>query len=171
MSLADKVKSGIYKLVYLIAKTILVALSLSLTLPLLFAEKTQDFVHLQLINAISSDLRKLRKYFKGTAIAAFFRILFPWFGASWATVLLIYLTDLTWLVLAISALKLVASSFQDNLNYIPLSGTLAWLNLNIHHRLLVFHQFCDTFSKRYIVLKCYLCCRSCSYRILPITNM
>ena len=57
LSLADKVKSGIYKLVYLIAKTILVALSLSLTLPLLFAEKTQDFVHLQLINAISSDLQ------------------------------------------------------------------------------------------------------------------
>ena len=69
----------------LIVKMILLGLSFVLSLPA--ADKTQYFVHLsfnsilQLINGISSDLQKLLKYFNGTAIIAFFRILLALFGA------------------------------------------------------------------------------------------
>ena len=59
---------------------------------------------------------KLLKYFNGTVIVAFLKILSAWFGASWATVFLnnlaLYSKYLILLVLAISGLKLVASSFE-----------------------------------------------------------
>ena len=60
--------------------------------------------------------KKLLKYFNGTVIVAFFRIPFAAFEADWATVfpnnLALYLKDLNLLSLAISALKLIASSFE-----------------------------------------------------------
>ena len=65
----------------------MILLGLSFVLSLPAADKTQYFVHLsfnsilQLINGISSDLQKLLKYFNGTAIIAFFRILLALFGA------------------------------------------------------------------------------------------
>ena len=63
-----------------------------------------------------SDLQKLLEYFNGTATVAFFRIPLAWFGASLGTVfpnnLALYPKDLKLLVLAISALKLNASSFK-----------------------------------------------------------
>ena len=88
MSLADKVKTGTYNFVSLIAKMILLESSLSVS----FADKTQYFSHLgfnftlQFINCLSSDLQKLLKYFNDTAIVAFFRIPLALFGADWATV-------------------------------------------------------------------------------------
>ena len=81
------------------------------------ADKAQNLVHLrfnstfQLINGTSSNLQKLLKYFDGAAIVASFKIsLFPS-----ATVFFnnsaLYMKDSKLLPLAISALKLVASSF------------------------------------------------------------
>ena len=123
MSLADKVTTGTYNFVSLILKIILLTLAFSLILLLLpAADKRQYFVHLsfnstlQLINGILSDLQKLLKYFNGTAIVAFFRISLALFGAGWATVFAnnidLLLKDLKLLLLAISALKLVASSLD-----------------------------------------------------------
>ena len=72
----------------LIVKIILLALASSLiTFSVPSAEKTQYFLHLsfystlQLINGISSNLRKLLKYFDGTAIVAFLKTPFAAFGA------------------------------------------------------------------------------------------
>ena len=61
---------------------------------------------LQLTNGVLSDFQKWRRYFNGTAIAAFFRV-------AWATAFLnnlaFYSEDLKLMVLAIFALKVVAS--------------------------------------------------------------
>ena len=71
--------TGTCNSVSLIVKLIL--LRLAFVLPLPAADKTQYFVHLifnstlQLINDISSDFRKLLKYFNGTATVVFFGIL------------------------------------------------------------------------------------------------
>ena len=66
----------------------------------------------QLINGISSDLQKLLNYFNGTAIAAFVRVpLFP-SASEFPNNLSLYSKDLKILLLAISALKLVVSSFE-----------------------------------------------------------
>ena len=59
---------------------ILLSSSLPLALSVPAKDKTQYFARLsfnftlQLINGISSDLRKLLKYFNGTSIVAFLRI-------------------------------------------------------------------------------------------------
>ena len=124
MSLAGKVTTGTYNFLSLILKIILLALSLSLslTLSLPFVDKKQYFVYLsfnstlQLINGILSDLQKILKVFSSTAILAIFRTFLAWFGVVWAAVLsknlALYLKDLKLLVLAISALKLVASPME-----------------------------------------------------------
>ena len=87
-------------------KQILLDLSLAFTAP----------AALQLLNSISSDLQKLLKYFNGTAIVAFLKILLVWFGAGWTPVfsnnlatvfpnnLALYFKDLKLSVFAISAL-------------------------------------------------------------------
>ena len=82
------------------------------------ADEIKYFVHLsfnstlQLTNSISSDLQKLLKYFHGTSIVAFFKILL----ASPVSVLYnnldLCIKDLKLLILAIPAFKLVASSFE-----------------------------------------------------------
>ena len=54
----------------------------------------------------------LLKYFNGTAIVAFFRI--PLFPSVFPNNLGLYLKDLKLLLLVISGLKLVASSFEQN---------------------------------------------------------
>ena len=59
-----------------------------------------------------SDLEKLLKYFNGTATAAFFKIPFVLSASLFPNNLVLYLEDLKLLSLAISALKLVASSFE-----------------------------------------------------------
>ena len=102
----------------LIVKIILLESAFALSAPA--ADKTQYFVNLnstlQLINGISSDHQKLLKYFNGTAIVAFFRISLALFGAGWATVFAnnidLLLKDLKLLLIATSALKLVASSLD-----------------------------------------------------------
>ena len=95
-----------YAFVSLVVNIILVALSLSLSLP--FADKTQFFIHLsfistlEIINAILTNLQKLLKHFNGTARFAFLKISLALFGAGWATVfpnnLALYLKDLKLLV-------------------------------------------------------------------------
>ena len=66
----------------------------------------------QLINGISSDFQNLLKYFNSTTIVAFFKILFALLGSVFPNNLVLYLKDLKLLSLAISVLKLVASSFE-----------------------------------------------------------
>ena len=102
----------------LIVKIISLSLTVPLTLSKPAAEKMQYFVHLsftstlKLINAISSDLQKLLKYFNDTAIVPFLKILF----APSATVVFnnldSYSKDLNSSVFAISTLKLFASSLE-----------------------------------------------------------
>ena len=67
---------------------------------------------LQLINGILSDLQKLLKHFDGTAIVAFLKVPFAPFAAVFPNHLALYLKDLKLSSLAISALKLVASSLE-----------------------------------------------------------
>ena len=117
--------------------------------------KTQYFVYLrssdslQIINCISSHLHKLLKYFNGTAIVASVKIQIILSASVFPINLVLYLRDLKFPSIAISALKLVALSLewnhnflmlQNNLNYILLSSTLVWLNLNLKHHQLMFHQ-------------------------------
>ena len=68
----------------LIVQIILLLLSLPLIIFLVPpADKTQHFVHLnliKLINGISRDLQKLLNYFNGIAIVAFLKIQFAAFG-------------------------------------------------------------------------------------------
>ena len=93
-------------------KIILLGLALSLSAPT--AVRTQYFVHLsfnstlQWINGISSNLQKILKYFNSTAMAAFFRILFAPSVSVFPSNLVLYIKHLKLLLLAISALKLVA---------------------------------------------------------------
>ena len=81
-------------------------------------EKTQYFFHLssnsnlQLINDISSNLRKLLKYFNEKAIVAFFKIPFAPSATIFPNNLALYLKNLKSLVLAIFALKPVASYLE-----------------------------------------------------------
>ena len=87
-------------------------LGLALSLSALAADKIQYFPPssfnstLLLINGISCDLQKLLKYFNDTAVAAFFKIHFALFATA------LYLKDVKLLSLEISALKLLASSFE-----------------------------------------------------------
>ena len=67
---------------------------------------------MQLINGILSDLQKLLKHFNGTAIVTFFRIQFVLSAWVFSNNLGLYLKDWKLLSLALSALKLVASSFE-----------------------------------------------------------
>ena len=113
--------------------------------------KHKCFIHLsfnstlELINGVSSDLHILRKFFNGTAIVVLFRIplaaivglanVFPTSSA-------LNFKDLKSRVFAISAFKFVGSScFKNNLNYIILDYTLAWLNLNFEPDFLFFHEY------------------------------
>ena len=106
---------------FLIVK-ILLPLTLSLTLPFVLsasaADKTQYFVHLgfnstlQLIHSISRDLQKLLKYFNGTGIVAFLKIIFAASATVFSNNLALYLKDLKLSSLAMSALKSVASSLE-----------------------------------------------------------
>ena len=102
----------------LIAKIILLLLTLSLTLSAPASEKTQYFVHLsfnstlKLINGISSDIQKLVKYFNGIEIVPFLKIPFAASASVVSNNLALYLKDLKLLVLARSALKLVVSSLE-----------------------------------------------------------
>ena len=105
----------------LIVKIILLALaSLLILLSLPAAGKTQYFVHLsfnstlQLINGIFCKLQKLLKHFNGSAIAAFFKTLFALATLAFPNNLALYLKDLKLSSLAISLLKLVASSLEKN---------------------------------------------------------
>ena len=82
LSFPDNATIGTHNFMSLIVKIISLELGLLLSTPA--AEKAQYCGHLsfnpilQLINAISSGLQKLLKYFNGTAIVAFFRVpLFP----------------------------------------------------------------------------------------------
>ena len=128
LSLVDKVTTGTYNFVSLIVKIMLLSSLLPLALSAPATDKTQCFVHLssnstlELINRISSDLQKLLKYFNSTAIITFFRISIAAFDVGWAAVfpnnLALYLKELNLLSLAISALKLVTSSLEQN-NKIP----------------------------------------------------
>ena len=100
---------------------------------------------LQSIYRISSDLKKLLKYFNGVAIVSFFRVLFAPSASGFPNNLALYLKDLKLLLLlsllAISEFKLPASSFkkihkpfvvsESYLSYILLDCTLEWLNLNL----------------------------------------
>ena len=120
----------------------------------LSCSKTQCFVYLsshslQLINCISSHLNKLLKYFNWAAIVASVKIQIILSASVFPINLVLYLRDLKFPSLAISALKLVALSLewnhnflmlQNNLNYILLNSTLVWLNLNLKHHQLLFHQ-------------------------------
>ena len=65
-----------------------------------------------LINGISSDLQKLLKYLNSTAIVAFFKIPFAPSASVFSNNLALYSKDLKLLLLAISALKGNASSFE-----------------------------------------------------------
>ena len=83
------------------------------------ADKTQYFVHLsfnsilQLINGVSCDFQKLLKYFNGTVIVVFLKIPFAPSATVFPNNLSLYSKDLKLLLLlAISALKLVASSLE-----------------------------------------------------------
>ena len=111
-----KLTTGRYNFVSLILKIILLELTFSLSAAA--ADKAQYFVHLrfsfmlQLVNGISNDIQKLLKYFNGTSIVAFFRIPIASSASVLPKNLALYLKDLKLLVLAISALKLVASSFE-----------------------------------------------------------
>ena len=120
----------------------------------LSCSKTQCFVYLssdslQLINCISSHLHKLLKYFNWAAIVASVKIQIILSASVFPINLVLYLRDLKFPSIAISALKLVALSLewnhnflmlQNNLNYILLNSTLVWLNLNLKHHQLLFHQ-------------------------------
>ena len=120
----------------------------------LSCSKTQCFVYLssdslQLINCISSHLNKLLKYFNWAAIVASVKIQIILSASVFPINLVLYLRDLKFPSIAISALKLVALSLewnhnflmlQNNLNYILLNSTLVWLNLNLKHHQLMFHQ-------------------------------
>ena len=82
------------------------------------ADKIQYFFHLifnsalQLIYGISSDLQKLLEYFNdGTAIVVFFKNTFASRALVFRNKLVFYL-KIYILPLAISAVKLVASSFE-----------------------------------------------------------
>ena len=59
-----------------------------------------------------SDLQKLLRCFNGTAIVAFVKTLFVPSAAVFPNNLAIYLKDLTLLLIALPALKLVTSSFE-----------------------------------------------------------
>ena len=82
----------------------IILLGLAFVLSLSAAAKALYFLHLSfnstshLIDGISSDLRKLLKYFNDTAIVTIFRIPFSSFGASGATMFpnnsALYLKDL-----------------------------------------------------------------------------
>ena len=74
MSFANKVTTGTYNLASLIVKLILLASSISLSLP--DADKTQYFVHctVQLTKGIYTELQKLLKYFNDSSILEFVRI-------------------------------------------------------------------------------------------------
>ena len=97
----------------LIIKIILITLSLSSAF---YRQNTIlcPFKFLQLINGNSNDLQKLLKFFNGTAIVAFLNIPLGGLGLGWVSPsdLSIYSKGLKLLSLAISALKLVASSFE-----------------------------------------------------------
>ena len=67
---------------------------------------------LKLINVVSSDLQKLHKYFDGTTIVVFFNMPLSPSDSLFCNNLALYLQDLKLLVLAISALELVASSLK-----------------------------------------------------------
>ena len=80
--------------------------------------QTQYLIHLcynsifQLINGASSNTQKLLKYFNGTAIVAFSRIPFVSSASLFPNNLALHSKDLKLSLLAISALKLVASSLE-----------------------------------------------------------
>ena len=108
----------------LIVKITLLLLSsfLLLALRVPATRKTQCFVHLsfnstfQLINDISSGLKKLLKVCNGTAIVAFLKIRLAASGADCATLFpnnfALYLKDLKLLVFAMLLLKLAAASLD-----------------------------------------------------------
>ena len=64
------------------------------------------------MNSISNDLQKLLKYFNSRAIVAFFEVSFAPTTSIFFNNLALYSKDLKLLLLAISELKLVASSFE-----------------------------------------------------------
>ena len=123
LSSVDKVTTGTYNFVFLIVEIILLALASSLILFSLPAtDKTQYFARLsfnstlQIIHGISYDLQELLKYFNGTTIVALHKIPLAALGegraAAFPNNLALYLKDLKLSSLAISALKLLASSLE-----------------------------------------------------------
>ena len=102
----------------MIVKIILLVLSASSVLSALAADKTQYLIHLrsnsilQSIIGIFSNFPKLLKYFNGTAVVLCFRIPFTPSATEISYNLVLYSEDLKFLLLAISASKLAASSFE-----------------------------------------------------------
>ena len=65
-----------------------------------------------MVNAISSDLQKLLRYFNQTAIASYFRIPFAPSVSGFSNDLALYMKDLKLLLFGISTSKSVASCFE-----------------------------------------------------------
>ena len=101
---------------FLIVTTILLELALALSAPA--ADRTQYFVNLsfnstlKLIYDILHDLQKLLKYFNGTATVTSLKRPFAPSASVVSNNLALYSKGIKLLSLAISALKLVASSFE-----------------------------------------------------------
>ena len=102
-----------HSFVSFVVKIILLGSAFLLSAPA--ADKTKYFSHLSfnstvwLINGILSDFQK---YLNCTAGFSFFRILFATSASVCSNSLVLYLNDLKLLSLAMSALKLVASSLE-----------------------------------------------------------
>ena len=127
----NEVTTRTYDFVSLIVKIFLsakVTLSLSV-LATQSTDQTQCFVHLsfsstlQLINAISSDLQKLFRYFNGTAVVAFLKVPHSSSISVFLNNLALYLKDLKLTVFVISLLKPISSSLR---NY------LLWQNFELY---------------------------------------
>ena len=84
-------------LLSLMVKIILIELAFALLAPA--TDKTQFFVHLNLINDILNNLQKLHEYLNGTAIVSFFRIPFAPSPAVFSNNLAFYMKYLKLLVL------------------------------------------------------------------------
>ena len=102
--------------VSLILKRVLLRLAFVLSSPA--ADKTQYLFHLsfnstlQLINDISSDLKKLLNYLNDTAFVAFLRIPLVSSASVFSNNLALYLKDLKLSVFSKTALKSIASSLE-----------------------------------------------------------
>ena len=123
---SDKVTTESYSFMSLIVKIVSLGLAFVSLAPGL--DKIQRFFHLsfnshlQLISGISSDLQKLLAYFNDIAIDVFVMIPFTPSPSVFRNNLALYSKDLKPLLFAMSALKLVASSLEQNHKLPVMSG-------------------------------------------------